>query len=397
MVFARLRASEHRTLDPSKASAFIIPWDIGVHSFIDHVNGRTRVAAPHGWRAIEYMKEIVKNEVFWKHGGHDHFVFDAITSYQIIGIGAKVFLCTICQNCSVLTIETTPTFTARKYYANKSKKYWYAVPYPSAFHYYEGVETLPWSRKSWLGARQYLSLFIGSVETSTPKSNILRRRMQSQCKSAGSTCLWFDAAHSCSGVVNQSHAMLLYRDSIFCLAPPGDSLTRKSLFDSFSAGCIPVVFIKGSITQYFWHIPPEIVDKVIVFIPGQSVINGSVNFFDFLRKIPSEEIDRKQRIIEQIAPSLQYSVVPDGYGASPEEVQRLYSLSQTGVAPAKGSPYELVQPGTIEYKGPIWKPKFPDAVDVIINRLLNKSTVEPIQGFTDEEVVHFGKLRGEII
>jgi hypothetical protein len=36
---ARLRASEHRTLNASLASAFIVPFDIGVHSFIDHRNG----------------------------------------------------------------------------------------------------------------------------------------------------------------------------------------------------------------------------------------------------------------------------------------------------------------------------------------------------------------------
>jgi hypothetical protein len=129
--------------------------------------------------------------------------------------------------------------------------------------------------------------------------------MQTHCKAGAPSCLWFDAAHACNGVVNQSDAMLLYRESIFCLAPPGDSLTRKSLFDSFSTGCIPVIFIKGTITQYFWHIPPEMVEEITVFIPGQSVIDGSVNFLDVLRAIPSDEIDRKQRAIERIAPSLQ--------------------------------------------------------------------------------------------
>jgi hypothetical protein len=52
--------------------------------------------------------------------------------------------------------------------------------------------------------------------------------------------------------------------------------------------------------------------------------------------------------------SIQYSVVPDGYGASPEEVQKAYALSQVGVIPSgsAASPSSKVIPGKIEYKGP---------------------------------------------
>lgn len=34
--------------DPTQASAFIIPYDGGVHSYIDHRNGFPRLASPHG-------------------------------------------------------------------------------------------------------------------------------------------------------------------------------------------------------------------------------------------------------------------------------------------------------------------------------------------------------------
>jgi hypothetical protein len=88
---ARLRASKYRTLDPSKATTFIIPYDFGTHSFIDHKDGHERVASPHGWEATQILtKEIAKNSVVWKNRGHDHFIFQSITSYQIIGIGSKV-------------------------------------------------------------------------------------------------------------------------------------------------------------------------------------------------------------------------------------------------------------------------------------------------------------------
>ncbi len=94
LTMARLRVSEHRTTDPSKAVTFIVPFDMGVHSFIDHNNGKARVASPHGWRAIEFLKQSIAKspEIFWKNGGHDHFVIYSITSYQISGIGSKVFM-----------------------------------------------------------------------------------------------------------------------------------------------------------------------------------------------------------------------------------------------------------------------------------------------------------------
>ncbi|KAF2298105.1 hypothetical protein GH714_014702 [Hevea brasiliensis] len=38
------------------------------------------------------------------------------------------------------------------------------------------------------------------------------------------------------------NVMRLFQNSVFCLQPPGDSYTRRSMFDSILAGCIPVFF-----------------------------------------------------------------------------------------------------------------------------------------------------------
>ncbi len=364
---ARLRASEKRTLDPSKASAFIIPFDLGAHSFIDHINGRTRVASPHGWRAVEYLKEVMKQAVYWKKGGHDHFVFFSVTSYQIIGIGAKVFLTQGCMNCSVLTIETSPTFTARKYYSGKSKKWWYAVPYPSSIHWWEGIKDLPWIHKESDPPRPYLAVFIGSLDTQTPHSNIVRRKMNADCMLEPSICKWFDTAHSCSGMVNQSNNMLVYRQATFCLAPPGDSLTRKSLFDSMMLGCIPVVNAKATITQYFWHIPPEDVDLVSVYIPRQAISEKGLNFLSVLKNISADTVKKMQKRIQELAPTIQYSVVPDGYGLD------------------KGNT-----------KG-VWRPPFRDSMDVIIDKLLDPKTIEPINGWTKQEMEDLQNRRDSVL
>ncbi|XP_008222853.1 PREDICTED: probable xyloglucan galactosyltransferase GT14 [Prunus mume] len=55
------------------------------------------------------------------------------------------------------------------------------------------------------------------------------------------------------------------------LQPPGDSHTRRSTFDSFLAGCIPVFFHPATAyTQYLWHLP-ENHTKNSVFIPVKEV------------------------------------------------------------------------------------------------------------------------------
>ena len=43
--------------NPAEASAFIIPFDAGVHSYIDHLNGKPRLASPHGWTAIKLLRK----------------------------------------------------------------------------------------------------------------------------------------------------------------------------------------------------------------------------------------------------------------------------------------------------------------------------------------------------
>lgn len=421
LTMARLRVSPMRTLDPSKATSFIIPFDVGVHSFIDHNNGRVRVASPHGWRVSEWLKETIQkfyDQGIWKHRGHDHFVLFSITSYQIIGIGAKVFLTQICQNCTVLTIETTPTLTSRKYYSNKSRKWWYAVPYPSSFHWHEGIKTLPWKQASPAIAsdiethRPYLAIFIGSVDTSTPRSNVVRRVLRRDCVQPKG-CLWFDTQHACSGVLNQTDAMLLYRKTRFCLTPTGDSLTRKSLFDSLVAGCIPVIFAKATVTQYLWHIPPEVVEQVTIYIPAQELIDEKISFLNILQNISSSQILQMQQKIEELAPTLQYSIVPDGYGATEEEALRYYQLSRFGYRSAvvanpkkrqKASSTAVAVPPDLyplpdadyKYKGKHWNPPFRDAVDVIMERILNRTTIEPLEGFTHDQVLQFAQLRDDI-
>ena len=355
-VMQRMRTSIHRTFDPAEASSFIIPFDLGVHSYIDHNNGLPRLASPHGWMAQSLLRETSKNkQIYWKYGGHDHFVFLSITAYQMVGIGVKTFFMQICQNCTTITIETSPTKTAIK---GRSRKYWYAAPYPSSFHWHEKIKTLPWAED---GLRHLLVLFIGSLKTSQPNSNTLRRLLNTQCEQYPSECKWVRTAHSCTGVINQTETMLLLRKSVFCPAPTGDSITRKSIFDSLVAGCIPVLFSRASLSQYMWHVTEAEMDKISVYIPLAGIINDAKNFISILKNITTQEILQKQAAIREIAPRLQYSIVPEYIGNGTN---------------AQGQPTGLT-----------WTPPFMDAQQVIIERILDTSTIEPIEGFSDSQLL----------
>jgi len=301
-----------------------------------------------------------------------------------------VFLTQTCMNCSVLTIETTPTNTARKYYSGKSKKWWFAVPYPSSFHLWEGIRSPSWESPG----RPLMAVFIGSLHTQTVASNQLRRRLFADCQreshlNSSRRCAAFDTEHTDAAMLQQSDNLLLYRQSVFCLAPPGDSLTRKSLFDSLLAGCIPVVFCSATISQYAWHLPQpklpqDTLGEVSVYIPRQSVAEDGLNFLDVLANISSTTIASMQRHIAALAPSLQYSVVPPGYGpeydpvnVANKEKKRRGKLRQRGHN-------EVPQP-PVKFRGNVWRPPQRDAVDVMVEHMLDPRTIEPLEGFTANE------------
>lgn len=115
----------------------------------------------------------------------------------------------------------------------RTRKHTYAVPYPSSYHWYEGIQQLPWlpdgvTDKSFFssnrmlsnsssdeysqhaarelkandqanGGRDILALIIGSVRTAQPTSNNLRKLLYNQCET-DKDCQWHKTAHSCSGV-----------------------------------------------------------------------------------------------------------------------------------------------------------------------------------------------------
>ena len=91
-----------------------------------------------------------------------------------------------------------------------------------------------------------------------------------------------------------------YLRSVFCLNPPGDSISRRAIVDSTLLGCIPVLFHRGQALQWPWHWSWGV--NASVLLPWTS--NSSV--IDALAAIPQDRVRFMQETIRTNAVSLAY-------------------------------------------------------------------------------------------
>jgi hypothetical protein len=118
-----------------------------------------------------------------------------------------------------------------------------------------------------------------------------------------------DLVESSKGVVEFVHYL-----SQFCLMPPGDTVSRKGLFDAIVMGCIPVVFYPGS-AYYPWHLPvgdgPDGLESFSVYIPAKEVLKNHTIVMDHLRSIPKQRVRAMQEQLAALAPRIQYTMTLD--------------------------------------------------------------------------------------
>ena len=153
-----------------------------------------------------------------------------------------------------------------RYLFSRSRKYWYSVPYPSSYHWWEGIQSFPWLAEPQAQLRNILSLFIGSVKTLNIDSNAFRRVLWMQCMRANNllpsdnsgrmephataggslggqtACHWYNTSHSCNGLVNSAEQLLLLRTAQYCLAPPGDTVTVIQVYSFQSVSLVMFFF-----------------------------------------------------------------------------------------------------------------------------------------------------------
>ncbi|KAG0591151.1 hypothetical protein KC19_1G154000 [Ceratodon purpureus] len=99
---------------------------------------------------------------------------------------------------------------------------------------------------------------------------------------------------------NAQNLYKLYAESVFCLAPPEDSPTRKGIFDTLPSGCIPILFARNqTVEQYLWHLPGNGSNRSVQ-LDGEAVAFNHYDVMGHLERIPKKEVERFQECIVQL-------------------------------------------------------------------------------------------------
>ncbi|KAI3522565.1 hypothetical protein L1887_00443 [Cichorium endivia] len=178
------------------------------------------------------------------------------------------------------------------------------IPHPTFFHPRSDADIRSWQRVIISSNRRSLVSFAGAARPSAQDN--IRSILIDQCTSANEEhCKFFDCK---SGLCDEPKSLIgLFTESEFCLQPPGDSPTRKSVFDSLVSGCIPVVFDPfTAYYQYPWHLPEDH-GKYSIFVDQEEVRKMKVNVVERLMNVTLKERDDMRRyIVYELMPRLVY-------------------------------------------------------------------------------------------
>ncbi|KAG5593195.1 hypothetical protein H5410_043709 [Solanum commersonii] len=178
------------------------------------------------------------------------------------------------------------------------------IPHPTYFHPQSDNDIIAWQDRIIKSNRKSLVSFAGAARPDAPEN--IRSILINQCTSTKDQECRFLNCNSSS--CNQPESIIeLFMESEFCLQPPGDSPTRKSVFDSLISGCIPVIFDPfTAYYQYSWHLPQDH-NKYSVFIDQEDVRKMKVNVVERLMQIPTKEKENmRSYIVYELLPGLVY-------------------------------------------------------------------------------------------
>lgn len=380
-LFNRLRRSSRRTFNPEEAELFIIPYDLGMDG-----NFRRKDCLKIHRCSPGYVQNLWRNitelsPYFNRHQGIDHVLLWSLGQYHPWPRNdCNVLMGNLCKLCGITSYWMDPVLP---------DNHFVSIPFPSSYHWSDQMTDCPWKRipadSTARGAssgtlskkRIHFISYLGGTQTLNPEHTKIRREMARQCldspnqtfpllsstdsssdgKQPKKLCNWIQLSHSSTDKMLAT-SVQVYRQSIFCLCPPGDDPARKALFDILLSGCIPVIFHPSTLfNQYPFHITEEIAQDISIYIPGKSLLKNkdgklivagsspstsSIRIIDLLVSIPSSIIERKQQAIEAIAPQLQYSIPP----------------------------LEMLQD---RYDERVWDPPFRDAVDLMLDGFMQRA------------------------
>ncbi|KAG0453201.1 hypothetical protein HPP92_025865 [Vanilla planifolia] len=259
-----------RVTDPTRARLFYVPFYAGLDVLRWHfVNASGDAKDALGAELVHWLEARPE----WaRRGGVDHMFVLGKISWDFRRAGGESW------GSSFLSL---PQMQA-PYKFLIERQPWEAneigVPHPTHFHPRSDEDVATWQARVNGAARVTLVSFAGAGRQGSPAGSI-REALIKQCSEAA-------AAGN---------------------APPGDSPTRKSVFDGMVAGCIPVLFDPfTAYYQYPWHLPKDH-RRYSIYVEQKEVTEGRVDVVERLKAVtPAEREEMRRYIIYELMPGLVY-------------------------------------------------------------------------------------------
>ncbi|CAK9864213.1 unnamed protein product [Sphagnum jensenii] len=298
MVHERMKLYECLTEDPSLASALYLPYYVGLDVARNLFNPLVQVRDK---LSLKFVGWLLAQPEWRRRQGSDHVlvlgrvVWDFLRKDATNEWGIAMLRDPELGNMTKLLIERNP-------YAPNTKMI--GIPYPTSFHPETDADVEAWQTVVTESSRDNLVSFAGAPRK-VEFNGKLRGTLLHQCMESENCTLLDCSKISCPK--NPQYVTGLFLRSVFCLQPPGDSPTRKGIFDCLVAGCIPVFFSNDSAyAQYLWHLPRN-GSSYSVFINENQVQDNGDNVIEMLASISSTRVKKMQQTIVGMIPGLVYA------------------------------------------------------------------------------------------
>ncbi|KAH9557789.1 hypothetical protein CY35_07G102900 [Sphagnum magellanicum] len=320
---ARMQRYKCLTNSESEADAFFIPYFAGIDALNSlYTDNRTETLGP---ELVAWLQDNA-TAPWQRHGGHDHFLIAGRTAYDFARPleGSFDNWGTTLLNLPELANITDLTLEGRKWLGMDQ-----AIPYPTGFHPATAGSLRKWTDQVLTVSRRYLFAFSGALRPSMTTS--IRGSLYDQCLRATTRCSLLDCSKiKCSHNPVPIYSSLLLAE--FCLQPRGDTATRRSVFDSIIAGCIPVFFHEDTAyNQYSWHLPTTDPQKFSVFIPEEGIKNGSIVVEEVLGSYSKSRISEMRDELIKLIPGSLYRHPDSRDAVLTEKFRDAFDLSIDGM------------------------------------------------------------------
>jgi hypothetical protein len=320
MVYYRALRDPRRTLDPAKATSFIIPYDLASDSAFYKNCARSKgVCYEFRKCPLAPKAESLLRSSPWyqRNGGRDHVLLVGMNycmDHYLLKPMCKSFLSKTCANCTKFAIDDYSFMYSTDHGIVNRGDNWHAVPFPADFHWTPDVKRpFPWEESR----RPVLVSYTGSDRSFYGPARRLRQSLYHYCGLHGESGKCVHKSYGLNGTrfsffVDGYNPLSVSQISVFCFQPIGDLMTRKGLFDSLLQGCIPVVFdaLTAEI-MYTWHWEESFWKDILIIVPYHPVAFRYLDPVKYLQELMDRNaslVQKKQDLIRSRVFQLQYGL-----------------------------------------------------------------------------------------